>query len=93
MDPTDCVATDRGAICAATAAPDPLDDPPGVRVTLCGLVVGPALAIAYSVVTVVPRMTAPAGIILTPTTVSASGRRFQHTRKTGEAIARRRALC
>ncbi len=45
---------------AATAAAAPLDDPPGERDASCGFVVGPALPIAYSVDTVVPRITAPA---------------------------------
>ena len=45
---------------AATAAADPLDDPPGVCAGLCGLRVLPGVRVANSVVTVLPMMTAPA---------------------------------
>src|SRR5687768_12832936 len=44
---------------APTAAADPLDDPPGVRFESNGFLVGPDRLIANSVVTVLPRMTAP----------------------------------
>src|ERR1700730_11097754 len=60
IEPTDWGATPMGTIPAAPAAPDPLGEPPGECAALWGLVVGPAFAIAYSVVTVVPTMTAPA---------------------------------
>ena len=60
IEPSVCVPTAIGTMPAATAAAEPLDDPPGVRAELWGLVVGPARAIAYSVETVVPMMTAPA---------------------------------
>ena len=49
-----------GAMPHATAAADPLDDPPGVRVVSHGFFVGPDRPIANSVVTVLPTMTAPA---------------------------------
>src|SRR5438132_329207 len=45
---------------AATAAAEPLEDPPGVWPELCGLRVLPGVRVANSVVTVLPRMTAPA---------------------------------
>jgi hypothetical protein len=45
---------------SATAAADPLDEPPGVCAGLCGLVVGPGNIPANSAVTVLPRITAPA---------------------------------
>ena len=44
---------------AATAAAEPLEEPPGVRAGSKGLVVGPEKPIANSVVTVLPTMTAP----------------------------------
>lgn len=44
----------------ATAAADPLDDPPGVRSRFHGLRVGGGSKKAYGVVTVLPTMTAPA---------------------------------
>ena len=39
-EPAVCVPSANGAICAATAAADPLDEPPGVCSTACGLRVG-----------------------------------------------------
>ena len=48
-----------GNMRAATAAADPDDEPPGVRVRSHGFQVGPGSAIVSSVVTVFPTMTAP----------------------------------
>ena len=45
---------------SATAAAEPLDDPPGLCIGLCGFAVGPGWRLANSVVTVLPRRTAPA---------------------------------
>ena len=45
---------------SATAAPEPLDDPPGVRAGSWGLRVPRCPVMANSVVTVFPRITAPA---------------------------------
>src|SRR5215469_319047 len=45
---------------APIAAAEPLDEPPGVRPGSNGLVVGPGWAPPISVVTVLPRITAPA---------------------------------
>ena len=45
---------------AATAAADPLDEPPGVCAGLWGFTVGPGWVVANSVVTVFPKTTAPA---------------------------------
>ena len=45
---------------SATAAPEPLEEPPGVRDGSCGFVVGPAVTPANSQVTVLPRINAPA---------------------------------
>ena len=46
-------------MCAATAAAEPLDDPPGVLNLSCGLVGLPGSKYANSVVTVFPIMIAP----------------------------------
>src|SRR5262245_5505667 len=45
---------------APITAAEPLDEPPGVRLGSNGLVVGPGKAPPISVVTVLPRITAPA---------------------------------
>ena len=49
-----------GTMLAATAAADPLDEPPGVCAGSCGFRVLPGVRVANSVVTVLPMMTAPA---------------------------------
>ena len=59
-DPPVCVPMDKGTIPAATAAAEPCDEPPGVCAGLCGLRVLPGCMKAHSVVTVLPRMIAPA---------------------------------
>ena len=48
-----------GTMPDATAAAEPLDDPPGVRVESRGWAVGPERPAANSVVTVFPTRTAP----------------------------------
>src|SRR5438045_2280880 len=45
---------------SATAAAEPLDEPPGECAGLCGLAVGPGWRVANSVVTGLPRRIAPA---------------------------------
>src|SRR5437660_8708293 len=55
-----CVPSAAGIIPSATAAAEPLDDPPGVRDRSRGFRVLPGVYTANSVVTVLPRMTAPA---------------------------------
>src|SRR2546423_11582183 len=49
-----------GTIAAATAAAEPLDEPPGEYAGSCGLRVLPEAPHANSVVTVLPMITAPA---------------------------------
>ena len=49
-----------GTMPSATAAAEPLDEPPGVCAGLCGLAVLPGVKQANSVVTVLPRTIAPA---------------------------------
>ena len=60
MEPPTCVPMAAGIMRAPTAAADPEDDPPGVRVESNGFRVGPGSAPPSSAVTVLPRMTAPA---------------------------------
>src|SRR5690606_34635687 len=60
MDPPVCVPIARGTIPAATAAADPLDDPPGECARFHGFRVGPGAVKAYSAVTVLPIGIAPA---------------------------------
>ena len=58
---------------AATAAAEPLDEPPGVWAGLCGLRVLPGERVANSVVTVLPMITAPAARSLATTVASRDG--------------------
>src|SRR4051795_6538964 len=60
IEPPVCVPIAPRHIPLATAAADPLDDPPGVRSTFQGLRVTGGSIQANCVVTVLPRMTAPA---------------------------------
>ncbi len=59
-EPPVWVPSATGTMPSATAAAEPLDEPPGVRAGSWGLVVRPASQPANSVVTVLPRMIAPA---------------------------------
>ena len=59
-EPPVWVPTATGTIPAATAAAEPDEDPPGVCSGLTGLRVRDGMWVASSVVTVLPRMTAPA---------------------------------
>src|SRR5579859_1008449 len=59
-EPTVCVPRARGQKPAATAAAEPLLEPPGVCAALCGLRVGPGSTQANSVETVLPSIIAPA---------------------------------
>ena len=43
VEPLVCVASASGTMPAATAAAEPLDEPPGVRSRSCGLRVGPGV--------------------------------------------------
>ena len=60
MEPRTCEPVAAGTMPAPTAAPLPLDEPPGVRPTSQGLRAGPGVAKANSVVTVLPTIAAPA---------------------------------
>ena len=60
VEPITWVPSAALSIPAATAAAEPLLDPPGVRRRSCGLRVPRGSVAANSVVTVLPTMTAPA---------------------------------
>ena len=60
VEPLVCEPIASGTMPAATAAAEPLDEPPGVRSGSCGLRVLPGVNSASSVVTVLPMITAPA---------------------------------
>ena len=53
--PTPPVVFPVQTVCAATAAAEPLDDPPGVCSSPCGLRVAPGVKLASSAVTVLPK--------------------------------------
>ena len=60
-EPPVCVPSVSGTIRSATAAAEPLDEPPGVRVRSCGLrVTGRRPCAANSIVSVLPMRIAPA---------------------------------
>src|SRR3546814_9056596 len=60
IEPPVCVPKAIGTMPAATAAAEPLEEPPGVWAGFHGLRVGPGTANAYSAVTVMPMGVAPA---------------------------------
>ena len=60
VEPAVWLASASGTMRSATAAAEPLDEPPGVCRRLSGCDVGPGSRFANSVVTVLPRITAPA---------------------------------
>ena len=59
-DPPVWVPMANGTMKSATPAAEPLEDPPGVNSGLWGLAVFPGFLQANSVVTVFPKITAPA---------------------------------
>ena len=59
---------------SATAAAEPLEEPPGVCAALCGLRVLAGTNVANSQVTVLPRMTPPAARASATGAESARGR-------------------
>src|SRR5258707_12242655 len=73
-EPAVCVPKASGTMPSATAAAEPLDEPPGVCAGLCGLAVLPAVKQANSVVTVLPSTTAPAARASATQAASAAGR-------------------
>src|SRR6266511_3352944 len=73
VEPPVWLPSASGTMPAATAAADPLDDPPGVWAGLCGLRVLPGVRLANSVVTVLPMITAPAARSRATTVTSRDG--------------------
>ena len=73
MEPAVWLPVANGTMKSATAAAEPLEDPPGVCLLLWGLVVAPPLKEANSVVTVLPRMMPPAWRMSAIETASARG--------------------
>ena len=63
-----------GTMPAATAAPEPDDEPPGVCARLCGLRVTDGTSEANSVVTVLPMTMPPARRVSATAAASARGR-------------------
>ena len=73
-EPAVCEPVAIGTMPAATAAAEPEDEPPGVCSRLCGLRVLPVCWCANSVVTVLPRIVAPARRSIVTGEASAAGR-------------------
>src|SRR6267143_102367 len=73
MEPPVWLPTASGTMPAATAAAEPLEEPPGVWPGWCGLRVLPGVRVANSVVTVLPMMTAPAARRRSVTAASRDG--------------------
>src|SRR4029453_3713380 len=73
VEPVVWLPSASGTIPAATAAADPLDDPPGVCAGLGGLRVLPGGRGANPVVTVLPMITAPAARSIVTTAASRDG--------------------
>jgi len=74
VEPAVCVPNASGTIASATAAADPLEEPPGECDKLCGFRVGPGIRKANSVVTVFPMIMAPARLANATHAASAMGR-------------------
>src|SRR5262245_63742537 len=72
-DPTVCVPIAAGHIRAATAAAEPLLDPPGLCSRFHGFRVGPGSRFAKTVVTVFPSTIAPACLNFVTARASQSG--------------------
>src|SRR5215475_15693442 len=60
VEPVVWLPSASGTMPAATAAADPLDEPPGVCAGSCGFRVLPGVRVANSVLTVLPILIAPA---------------------------------
>jgi hypothetical protein len=73
-EPAVCVPNASGTMKSATAAAEPLEEPPGVCAGLCGLRVLPGTKVANSAVTVLPRITPPAARVSATGAESARGR-------------------
>jgi len=74
IEPAVCEPNASGTMKSATAAAEPLDEPPGVCARLCGLRVARGTKVANSAVTVLPRIVPPARRASATTAASARGR-------------------
>ena len=74
IEPTVCVPKAKRTMPAATAAALPLEEPPGVCCGFFGCTVAAGTMVANSVVTVLPRITAPAARAAATHAASAAGR-------------------
>src|SRR5487761_1314522 len=75
VEPPVWVPKPTGTWKSATAAAEPLDEPPGVCAGFSGCTVSRGCRLANSVVTVLPRMTPPAARVSAKRTISAIDRR------------------
>src|SRR5947207_3071387 len=73
VEPAVWLPSASGTMLAPTAAAEPLEEPPGVCSGFHGLRVLPGEKYAHSVVTVLPRITAPAARSILTTTASSRG--------------------
>jgi hypothetical protein len=74
VEPPVCVPKATGTWKSATAAAEPLDEPPGVCARFSGCTVSRGARLANSVVTVLPRMTPPWLRVRATQAASAKGR-------------------
>ena len=74
VEPPVWVPKPTGTWKSATAAAEPLDEPPGVCAGFSGCTVSRGWRLANSVVTVLPRMTPPAARVSATQAASAKGR-------------------
>src|SRR5581483_1604991 len=81
VEPFVCEPIAAGITRAATAAADPIDEPPGVREASHGLRVGPGLRYASSAVIVLPSTIAPAASAARTAAASPSGTRPANARQ------------
>src|SRR4051794_3212046 len=75
VEPFVCEPTAAGTTPAATAAAEPIEEPPGVRAVFHGFLVAPGLRYASSAVTVLPSTIAPAPSAARTTAEDRSGTR------------------
>jgi hypothetical protein len=73
VEPPVWVPKASGTMKSATAAAEPLEEPPGVCARLSGLQVGPGVREANSVVTVLPSTMPPAARVRAVQAASATG--------------------
>ena len=74
IEPAVCVPKASGTMKSATAAAEPLEEPPGLWAGLCGLTVAPGKRLANSVVTVLLKIVPPGMRSSATQAASANGR-------------------